>query len=122
MDTSPPPPPATSAPAPAPDDKTIALLAYLTIVGFIIAIVMHNSKKTKLGAFHLRQALGLFLTGFVCAFVNIIPILGQIVFFLVMIGLFVLWIIGLIGAVNGQYKLVPILGASYQKWFGNAFD
>ena len=46
-----------------PEDKTVAILAYITLIGFIIAIVLHGQKKTALGAFHLRQMLGIFLTG-----------------------------------------------------------
>ena len=45
------------------EDRTVAILAYVTIIGFIIAIVMHGSKKTALGSFHLRQVLGLIVTG-----------------------------------------------------------
>ena len=37
------PPPAPSA----KEDTTVALLAYITIIGFIIAIVMHGNKKTQ---------------------------------------------------------------------------
>ena len=47
--------------APVGEDKTVAILAYITLVGFIIAIVLHGQKKTALGTYHLRQALGLIL-------------------------------------------------------------
>jgi hypothetical protein len=47
---------------PVKEDTTVALLAYLTPllfgVGIVIAIVMHNGRKTALGAYHLRQSLG----------------------------------------------------------------
>lgn len=36
------------------EDRTVAILAYITIIGFIIAIVMHSSKKTAIGTYHLR--------------------------------------------------------------------
>lgn len=122
-EAAPPTPPAAPAPAaPASEDRTVAILAYITIIGFIIAIVMHGSKKTPLGAFHLRQALGLFLTGFVCWIVLlIIPVVGWILLPFVMLGIFVLAIMGLIAAAGGQQKPVPLLGDKYQKWFGNAF-
>jgi hypothetical protein len=29
----------------------------------------------------------------------------------------VLWVIGLMGAINGQEKPVPILGEKFQEWF-----
>ncbi|PTY08167.1 hypothetical protein DB347_00850 [Opitutaceae bacterium EW11] len=120
MDTVPPPPPA--APAAAAEDKTVAIVGYLTLIGFIIAIIIHGNKKTKLGAYHLRQSLGLILTGFVASFLMIIPILGWIAAFILYIGLFVFWIMGLISAAGGQMKPVPLLGEQYQKWFGTAFD
>lgn len=116
------PPPVTPAPAPQEEDKTVAIVAYLTLIGFIVAIILHGSKKTKLGAYHLRQSLGLMLTVFVGGFLNIIPILGQLAFLCIILGGLVLWIIGLIAAVGGQMKPVPLLGAKYQEWFGTAFD
>jgi uncharacterized membrane protein len=116
-------PPASAA---ASEDKTAAILSYLTIIGFIIAIIVHGSKKTRLGSFHLRQALGLLLTaialGIGVTIVAFIPFVGWIVGLCAWIGLLVLWVMGLLAAVNGQEKPVPLLGALYAKWFGNAFE
>jgi hypothetical protein len=110
-DTAVPPPPAAQ---PQGEDKTVAIIAYLTLIGFIVAIIMHQNKKTKLGAYHLRQMLGLVL----CSLVTIIPILGLLIF----LGVFVLWIFGFLAALKGEMKPVPVLGAQFQKWFGTAFD
>ena len=116
-------------PAPAKEDTTVALLAYLTIIGFVVAIVLHSSKKTALGAFHLRQTLGLFISALViwipCLIISMIPVVNLVMVILgpaVMVGLFVLWIMGFIAAINGQQKLMPVVGAHYQKWFANAFN
>lgn len=127
MDTVPPPPPAAEPVQPtAAEDKTVAILAYLTLIGFVVAIVLHSSKKTKLGSYHLRQALGLLVTGVAAWVVNIvlafIPILGWLAIICIWLGLFALWLMGLIAAASGQMKPVPVLGANYQKWFGTAFD
>jgi uncharacterized membrane protein len=113
------PPPVTSAPA--TEDRTVAILSYVTIIGFIAAIVIHSSKKTQLGAFHLRQALGLIVTLVALSLIAIIPILGWLVFLVGWITVVVLAIIGFIGAINGTQKPVPILGEKYQKWFATAF-
>lgn len=51
----------------------------------------------------------------------VIPVLGWIAFPIVMIGLFVFWVMGLIAAVNGQQKPMPLVGEHYQKWFAGAF-
>jgi uncharacterized membrane protein len=127
-DTTVPPPP-----APAGEDKTVAIISYITLIGFIIALIMHNGKKTQLGTFHLQQMLGLIVTaiaggiaimivGFILAF---IPVLGWILSILMnlgfMLGLLALMVIGVINAMNGQLKPLPVVGVQYQKWFGKAF-
>ena len=120
--------PETSATPAAKEDTTVALLAYITIIGFIIAIVMHSSKKTALGAFHLRQCLGLFITGLVvwipCVILSMIPFVNFLMILvwpLLGLSLVVLWIMGLISAINGQQKPMPVIGEHYQKWFAGAF-
>jgi uncharacterized membrane protein len=116
-----PPPPPTPAVA-SNEDKTVAILSYITIIGFIVAIVMHGNKKTKLGTFHLRQALGIVITGVCLGFIGIIPILGWLVLIVGMIVLFIVWLMGLIAAASGEMKPAPILGPYFQKWFGTAFE
>jgi uncharacterized membrane protein len=107
------------------EDRTVAILSYITLIGFIIAIVLHSSKKTQLGAFHLRQVLGLFVTGFIfglCAIVLVfIPIIGWLAIFAGWVTLVTFVIMGLIAAVGGKQKPVPLLGKHYQKWFGTTF-
>lgn len=122
MSTTPETPPAVTT----KEDTTVALLSYLTPIGFIVAIVMHSSKKTQLGSYHLRQMLGLILTAIVCWPMNIvlafIPIIGWLCMMAISIGLLALWIMGLISAINGQQKPTPVVGELYQKWFANAFN
>lgn len=104
--------------------KTVALISYLTIIGWIVAYVMYTGQKTALGAFHLRQSIFLFIIGIVLYIANIIflfiPVLGWIINILLLlagIGLFVLWLIGLIAAINGEQKAVPIVGEKAQQMF-----
>lgn len=111
--------------APTGEDRTVAILSYLTIIGFIIAIVMHSSKKTALGAYHLRQCLGLLVTAIGWSIVGVvlmfIPFVGWLAVMAGWLGFLVLWLMGLIAAVNGLQKPMPVLGENYQKWFGGAF-
>ena len=104
--------------------KTVALISYLTIIGWIVAYVMYTGQKTALGAFHLRQSIFLFIIGIVLYIANIIflfiPVLGWIINILLLlagIGLFVLWLIGLIAAINGEQKAVPIVGEKAQQMY-----
>lgn len=126
MDTPPPEPtpqtPVAATPVVVNEDKTVAIVAYLTLIGFIVAVVLHGQKKTRLGAFHLRQSLGIMLTFIAGSVIAVIPILGWLVWFVVMIGGFVLWVFGLVNAASGKIQPVPVLGKHYEKWFGSAFD
>ena len=131
MDTTTPPPTASAATAMPPaastaEDKTVAIVSYLTLIGFIVAIVLNSNKKTKLGAFHLRQALGLLLTFVgivVCDIVlAFIPILGWLAILALWVAIVVLVILGLVSAIKGEMKPVPVIGPMYQKWFGTTFD
>ena len=110
----------------ATGDKTTAIVSYLSLIGFIVAVILHDSKKTRLGAYHLRQSLGLMLTAIAVAFavtiMAFIPFIGWLVAMAAWIGLLALWVMGLLSAINGGQKPVPVLGVHYQKWFGHAFE
>lgn len=90
--------------------KTVAILSYITIIGWIIALIMNHNKKTSLGSFHIRQALIIMLTNLVLIW---IPFIGRILNIII----FVFWIIGLVYAIQEKEKLVPIIGQYAQEWF-----
>jgi uncharacterized membrane protein len=108
------------------EDKTTAIVSYLTLIGFIVAIVMHSSKKTRIGTFHLRQSLGLMLTSIAVMIAGtafaFVPVIGWLAGLAAWLGIFVLWIMGLIAALNGEPKPIPVLGEQFQKWFAGAFN
>ena len=112
----------STQPAQATDNgKTIAILSYITLIGWIIALVMHGSNKTSLGAYHLRQTLGIMILGIAISIIRIplifIPFLGWAIGLCLSLGLLALWIMGLISAVNAEEKPVPLVGDLFQKWF-----
>ncbi|KAB7528983.1 YtxH domain-containing protein [Flagellimonas olearia] len=90
--------------------KTVALVAHLTLIGWIIAIIMNNSNKTEIGSFYVRQVLGIFLVGFVLGLIPVVNLIGWI--FPV-----ILWVVSLIGAINGTQKPVFLVGEHFQNWF-----
>ncbi len=100
------------------DPKIIAIISYITIIGWLIALILNSSNRSSLGSFHVRQALGIFLLGFVSSFVmRIIPVLGWIAGGAGLLLVLALWLIGLVSAVNGEEKTVPVLGEQFQDWF-----
>ena len=90
--------------------KLVAIISYITLIGWVIALVLNMQNKTKLGSFHIRQALIIMLAA---AVLGLIPVVGWILGIVV----FIFWIIGLISAINGQEKEVPVIGALAQDWF-----
>ena len=94
--------------------KTTDILAYITPIGLIIALIFGDREHSK---FHLNQGLVLWLTGVIVDIVeNIldgIPVIGTIITVVcavVGIALFVLWIMGLVSAVQGTEKKLPVIG------------
>lgn len=99
------------------DGKNIAAIAYITLIGLIIAFVQNNEKKNAFAVYHIRQSLGIIVTGFALGVVGIIPVLGWLVLIFGSMGLVVLWVIGLMNALNGKMAPVPVLGKKYNQWF-----
>ncbi len=113
------------------DQKSIAWVSYLTLIGWNIALVSYNSStdKSSLAKFHIRQSFGIMVTAFALSI--IIWILAAIIGFIMPMMLFfpyllwmILWVVllilsvlGLIAAVNGEEKPIPVLGPVYQKIF-----
>lgn len=93
------------------DDKTKAIVSHITLIGWIVALVLNQGEdKTELSSFYIRQMLGLMLLSLVG---SIIPVLN----FFLWIVVLVLWIISLIGSLNGEKKLTPYVGEYFQDWF-----
>lgn len=98
--------------------KTNAYVAYLTIIGCIIAMVMNSDteKRSAFASFHIRQALGLVLLFFalgypVGTFDSWMVSSAFYIFF------FILWMYAFLGALSGKMNEIPLLGSLFQKLF-----
>lgn len=89
------------------DKKTTDIVAYLTWVGLIIAFIIGDRENSK---FHLNQSLVIWLVGTVSGMLAAIPLLGTLISVVGGIFCFICWFIGLIGAIQGTEKPVPVLG------------
>ena len=103
----------------SPQGRTEAIIAYLTVIGLIIAFVMNNEKNYPFAKYHIRQSLGLVVVGLGLVLISLIPILGWIIYLVGLAVLIYLWIMGLIRAVNGRMEPVPLLGTQFEEWFKN---
>ena len=104
------------------DGRTTAWVSYLTLIGWIIAFVSHSNAlvKSSLATFHLRQSFGLMVIWIAVLIIRLavlfLPFWGFAIW-LVSLLIFVLWIIGLVNAVNGEEKPLPVVGLPFQQWF-----
>jgi uncharacterized membrane protein len=98
--------------------KNIAIVSYLTIIGAIIAIFMHQDNKSSFAAFHIRQALGIFtsffLLGYFIGYFDSWTVSSAFYIFYI-----ILWFYGFLGALQGKTQLIPLLGEQFQKIFKN---
>lgn len=95
------------------EGKTRAIIAHITLIGWIIAVVQNGEKKDDYASFYIRQMLGLLIMGIVGSILAIIPIIGWLIY----LGVVALWIVSLVNATSGEKKEIPVLGAQFQEWF-----
>ncbi|MGA9673167.1 MAG: DUF4870 domain-containing protein [Terracidiphilus sp.] len=91
-------------------DNSAAGLAYITIIPAIIFLVVAPYNQKPFVRFHAWQSIFLGIAAFVIGFINIIPILGQIIFLIGMLVLFVAWIMAIIKAFKGERFELPVIG------------
>jgi len=102
-------------------NNQMAIVAYITIIGLIIAIVDNQNKKDDMVAFHIRQSAGLAGCAIALAVISIIPLLGWIIWFVGIFVLLYMWIMGLANAAKPEKKPVPFLGDKFEEWLKNTF-
>lgn len=88
------------------DKKVTGIVAYITVIGWVIALLAGDKEGAK---FHLNQALVLYIVNLVLVILGRIPIIGIVAGLLGIVTL-VLWIIGLVHAINEEEKPLPIIG------------
>jgi uncharacterized membrane protein len=91
-------------------DTAAGALAYVTIIPAILFLVLAPYNTRPFVKFHAFQCLGLAVVWFCVAFVNIIPILGQLVFLVATITFFVTWVLCILKASQGGALKLPVIG------------
>ncbi|WP_179344842.1 hypothetical protein [Winogradskyella ursingii] len=98
------------------EGKTMALVAYLTLIGTLIAFFMNQDKKNPFTFFHIRQALGLGLLYIAIGYV-VSSLDSMMVSMSFWIFFSILFLYGIFGAITGKLNKIPILGEFFQKTF-----
>ncbi|WP_142687343.1 DUF4870 domain-containing protein [Chitinophaga polysaccharea] len=104
------------------DKKTLAIISYITIIGWLIAFFRYKDKeRDPFVTYHLKQSLGIAIISLILGsainiIAHIIPSLSIIAY--ANIAILALWVAGIINAMSGRRKAVPVVGPM----FGNKFS
>lgn len=104
------------------DNKTLSIVSYITVIGWIVAFFVGKEKADNLLKYHLKQALGVVVLSFVLGIAvqvvaRILPALAMLissVLYLISIGYMV---IGILNAAGEKQKPLPIIGQWSDKTF-----
>lgn len=89
------------------NNRIMAILAY---IGLLFLVPLIAARESAFARFHTNQGIILFLFGVIGSVLYIIPFVGWIAGGIINIISFVLFIIGLINAVKGDAKELPLIG------------
>jgi uncharacterized membrane protein len=108
--------------------KLAGIISYFFIIGWLIAyFALYINNKTSLASYQMRQTLLFHIVSMVVRW-GLSIILGAIwlstgfvsldsLLWLVSVVFFIIWIIGLIGAINGERRPIPFIGEPAQNIF-----
>lgn len=104
-------------------DRFVAILAYLSLVGWICGYLLHQEgERSSLASFHLRQGLGIHILGLMLFGIRLlfIPIpFGAPVRALVdlaWVALFLALVQGAVHAYRGRERPIPLVGEFIQEY------
>lgn len=104
------------------DNKTLSIVSYITVIGWLVAFFVGKEKADNLLKYHLKQALGVVILSIALGIVIqviaiVLPTLAWIissVLYIISIGYMV---IGVLNAVSEKQKPLPLIGDWADKTF-----
>ena len=97
------------------DNKGLAIVAYLTFIGMIIAYFMNREKQSAFVRAHVQNMFGLFLLLLISqvshAYINVL--FGDILWWVS----FFLWAYSIVTAIIGDFPKIPMLSDKFREWF-----
>jgi len=97
------------------DEKVAGLLSYL--FGWVSGLIFFLIDKRPFVRFHAMQSIIVTVVMMVLYFIlSLIPVLGWIIMALLGLAFFVLWILLMVKAYQGQKWKLPVIGDMAEKW------
>ena len=88
--------------------KVMAIISYFI---FFVPLLVEDARKNKFVMYHVQQSIVLLIAYVICTILTVV-LIGLFLYILV----FILWLIGLINAIQGKVKPVPIIGSLGEKF------
>jgi uncharacterized membrane protein len=89
----------------------MAVVAYLL---FFVPLLT-DAKNDPFVKFHVKQAIILLIGWLVSVIIGQVPVLGWTISFVMGVGILILLLMGIINALNGEEKPLPIIGQYAEK-------
>lgn len=91
--------------------KTTAIIAYITLIGLLIAFIMNSSSNNEFAKFHIGQSVRVAILGLANYVLGMfLPSGLWFVSSIISLGVLVFWILGIINAINLKDEPLPIIG------------
>ncbi|HEB26394.1 MAG TPA: hypothetical protein ENI05_01275 [Porticoccus sp.] len=95
--------------------KAKAIIAHITLMGWIIALILNMNNKDEFASFYIRQYLGIMIIGVLGnAALNMVNGTLAMVWGVIML---VVWLLSLISAITDKKNETPVVGSYFQDWF-----
>ena len=88
-------------------NKLVAAISYIWI---LFLVPLFAAKDDAFARYHANQGLVLFLVSIVIGIIGLIPLVGTIIALIGGIVTFVFMILGIINALKGEMKPLPLIG------------
>ena len=104
------------------NNKTLAIVSYITIIGWLVSFFSSTSPRDPLVKYHLKQSFGLFVIAIIYSVITnvivlLVPAIGTILS-LGSLAILVLLILGAINASKEQQTPLPVIGKFFEDKFG----
>lgn len=101
------------------DNKTLSIVSYITLFGWLISFVIGKEKSNSLLKYHLKQSLGLLIFSIVLSIILNVLLVATKIGILGIFGFIplILMIIGIINAANNVEKPLPLIGKMFEDKF-----
>ena len=95
----------------SPKNTTMAFVAYI----FFVIPLLTDSKNDLFVKYHVKQSLGLLIAWIAISIFSIVPIVGWVFGPILAIAVLVLWFLGVLNALQGDQKPLPLIGEYAEK-------